>query len=101
MDNTSDREILERLLKLEQENYKILKALRSSQRWGVFWGFIKFLLLVVLPLIFAYFYLQPYLDSIMGTYNQIQGQVNTLQKVTGQVPDISSILKQLDSFKPR
>jgi len=93
MDNTPDREILERILKLEQENYRILKALRSNQRWSVFWGFIKFLLLVV-PLVAAYFYLQPYLEMIWATYQQAQGQMNSLQELGAKVPNIGELIKQ-------
>lgn len=93
MDNTPDREILERILKLEQENYRILKALRSSQRWGVFWGFLKFLLIVI-PLIAAYFYLQPYLEMIWATYTQAQGQLDSLQQLGGKIPDIGELIRQ-------
>ncbi|HYF10573.1 MAG TPA: hypothetical protein VD967_03145 [Candidatus Paceibacterota bacterium] len=101
MDTTPDREILERILKLEQENYRILKALRSSQRWGVFWGFVKFLLFVVLPLVLAYVYLQPYLEMIWATYQQAQGQLNSLQQLGGQIPDISGLIKQYQQARPQ
>lgn len=94
MDNTPDREILERILKLEQENYRILKALRSSQRWSIVWGFVKLLLFVVLPLAFAYLYLQPYLDMFMRTYTQAQGQLDSLQQISGQIPNVGELLKQ-------
>ncbi|MCE9644016.1 hypothetical protein K8Q93_02115 [Candidatus Parcubacteria bacterium] len=100
MDNTPDREILERLLKLEQENYRILKALRSSQRWGVFWGFIKFLLLII-PLIIAYFYLQPYLQMIWATYEQAQGQLTNLQQLGAKIPDMGELLKQFQQARPQ
>ncbi|SRR5258708_2126894 len=94
MENSGDRDILERIFKLEQENYRILKAMRSSQRWSVFWGFLKSLF-VVIPLVAGYFYLQPYLQAIWKTYSQVQGQVSGLHgQIGGGFPNFAGFLNQ-------
>ncbi len=60
------------LLELTRENNKMLHALRRHQRWasvftGLYW-------LVILGAgVAAFHFLQPYLDSLLKAYDQIQG----------------------------
>lgn len=63
--NPDERLLLEQTAKLSQENNKILRRLQRAYRMSLFWEFIKISLIVV-PLILGYFYLQPYLNQLMG-----------------------------------
>ena len=77
--NPEERSLLERTLKLSEENNKILKSLRRVARWTSFWGFVQFLLVVV-PLAALYIYLQPYL----GTLNHLMAQAQTALSTFGR-----------------
>ena len=73
--NPEERLLLERSLKLSEENNKILRKLERRARWAVIWGFIKIAIIVV-PLIIGYLYLQPYLNNAMENYNSVRELLN-------------------------
>jgi predicted MFS family arabinose efflux permease len=64
-----DRVLLEQSLKLSRENNQILLKLQSRARWATFWGMLKIAIIVV-PLVAGYFYLQPYIEQILGIYSE-------------------------------
>jgi len=66
-----ERRILERSLRLSEENNRILKRMQRAHRWALFWGFIKFAIIVI-PLIIGYLYLEPYLDHAIANYQSIK-----------------------------
>lgn len=71
--NPEERQLLERSLKLSEDNHRILVRLQRAYQWNIFWGFIKIALIVV-PLVLGYVYLQPYLNSLganFGTFQQV------------------------------
>jgi hypothetical protein len=76
--NPEERVLLERTLKLSEENNKIVRGLRSSARWANFWGFIKILIFIV-PLVFAYIWLQPYLGMFEETFKNAQEVLQTVR----------------------
>ena len=73
--NPDERRLLERALKLSEENNRILRKLETRARWSTAWGFIKFLIVIV-PLIAGYIYLQPYLDQALGNFNNLKSLIN-------------------------
>ncbi len=75
--NPEEREFLRRTLALSEENNKILLKLQRTAHWHVIWVFIK-ILIVVVPLVVGYVFLEPYLDSITKSFGDIQ----TLLKLT-------------------
>ena len=70
-----ERSLLERALKLGEANNKILKKLERRMRWTAAWGFIKFLLIVI-PLVVGFLYLEPYVKSLVPLYNTAQSIIN-------------------------
>ncbi len=66
-----EKVLLDRTLKLSEENNKILLDLRKSVRLAFLWGLMKFVLIVG-PLILGYIYLEPYLGSYMDTIKSAQ-----------------------------
>ncbi len=70
-----DKALLERAVSLSEENNKILRGMRRAGRWGLAWKI--FYWVVILAISYgAYVYLQPYLNQLMKTYNQVTGTVN-------------------------
>jgi len=68
---TEDRILIEKNLKLSEENNKILRRLQRHARLDFFWSVIK-ILVVVVPLIIGYLYLEPYLGTIEESFNTIK-----------------------------
>jgi hypothetical protein len=69
--NPEEKELLERSLKLLEENNYILRKLDRRARMAMLWGFVK-IIVIVIPLIIGYFFLQPYLQEAADNYNGIQ-----------------------------
>lgn len=69
--NPEERVLLERTLKLSEENNKILHKMQRAARWAILWGFIKVAIIIV-PLIAGYLYLQPFLEQALDNFNNIR-----------------------------
>ena len=65
--NPEEKVLLERTMKLSGENNKILHKMQRVARLATLWGFIKVAIILV-PLVFGYFYLQPYFEQAMENY---------------------------------
>ena len=63
-----EKVLLERTLKLSEENNKILHRLDRTRRLAVVWGLIKVAIIIV-PLILGYIFLQPYIQEAMANYS--------------------------------
>jgi hypothetical protein len=70
-----EKELLRRSLLLSEENNKILLGVQKSLRWQAIWGVVKIVILV-LPLILGYIFLQPFLGSMFNNYKEVQGMIN-------------------------
>jgi len=78
---------LQEILELTKENNKILKGLRSAQRWDRFKRTLYLLILAGLT-IFGYYYMQPYIKAVSDAYIQIQGNVEDIQNVGNQLGNL-------------
>ncbi|MDO8569784.1 MAG: hypothetical protein Q7R89_03375 [bacterium] len=73
--NPEERVLLERTLKLSEENNQILRKMQRTARWAVLWGFIK-VAIVIVPLVVGYIYLQPFLDQALENFNAVRELLN-------------------------
>jgi hypothetical protein len=69
--NPEEKVLLERTLKLSEENNKMLRKLQRTAKWAVVWGFVK-VVIIVIPLVAGYFLLQPYFGQAIDNFNNIQ-----------------------------
>lgn len=69
--NPEERQLLERSLKLSEENREILLRIEKRSRRAMIWGFIKMAVIIV-PLILSLVYLEPYLNKAVDNYKSIQ-----------------------------
>lgn len=74
--NPEEKVLLERTLKLSEENNKILRKIERRARWAILWGFIKIAIIAV-PLILGYFYLEPYIGQALDNFNSVKELLNT------------------------
>jgi len=91
---------LTELVRLTQENNRMLHKMRRNALWG---GILKFVLyalvLVVAPLWLYATYLGPMMEQVLDTYQQIQG---TGAKAQAQFSDIQNFFQQLkDTVSPQ
>lgn len=77
--NPEERHLLERTLKLSEDNNRILKKMQRAARWAIVWGVIK-LALIIVPLVVGYFVLEPYLEEAVTNYDSVKEAFQTLQQ---------------------
>lgn len=93
-----EKSLLERTLKVAQENNEILRGMRRTATWGmiariVYWG-------IILALGFgAFYFIQPYFESLMGLTGQSQGGLQGLLNTLNQAQGAASQLKDLYNSK--
>lgn len=76
--NPEEKHLLERAVKLSEENNHMLRKLHRTARWAFVWGVIKLVILVV-PFIIGYFYLEPYFGSLGDTFEKARETINQLK----------------------
>jgi len=70
-----EKVLLERTLKLSEENNSILHKMQRAARWAILWGFIKVAIIIV-PLVAGYLFLQPFLGQAMDNLESVKGLLN-------------------------
>lgn len=69
--NPQEKALLERTLKLSEENHELLKKILRRARWATAWGIIKIAILIV-PIVAGYIFLEPYFDEVKENYSGIK-----------------------------
>ena len=77
-----ERQLLSATYQLSEENNKILRGLRRSQRWQTAGWVIKWALIIGVSF-GAYFYLQPFIEGLKPTIDSI---VKTYQSFSSLLP---------------
>lgn len=89
MNNDLDKEKLNRLINLTEENNKILLKMRSYQRWQTIMKIIYLIIFLAVTL-GLFYYLEP---TVSGLYNQFN---NISSQITGFQNSASSTLNSVD-----
>ncbi len=69
--NPEERALIEETLAISRENNKILKSIRRSARIGQLMQ-ITYWLLIIGASVGAYYFIQPYLEQLLGAYSGVQ-----------------------------
>jgi len=83
-----EKEALEKILALTEENNKILRKMRRSVLWGRIFHFIYWAVIIGLS-IGAYVYIQPYLDSMLqfiGAGKEGMENMGKLNEILNSIP---------------
>ncbi len=88
-----EKELLEESVELSRENNKILKKLRSAMRVSRAFK-IMYWTIIIGSMFGFYYYFQPLIDNLMGTYEGITSMFGKDSGVVSAIPDISSLLNQ-------
>ncbi|HBM45589.1 MAG: hypothetical protein UT05_C0005G0019 [Parcubacteria group bacterium GW2011_GWF2_38_76] len=90
---------LKEILELTKENNKILRGMRSSQRWNSFFNFVYYFLIIG-SVVGSYYYLQPYIDTALQSYQSImsgvQGGANGIKDINVSPEMLNQVKKTLN-----
>ncbi len=86
--NPNEKELLQKTYELTEENNKILRGIRRSNRWSSLFRAVYWIVIIGIS-IGAFIYIQPYVDSVMKAYNSIQTDLNTVKSVANKLPNFS------------
>ena len=88
-----DRERLKRILELTEKNHKMVRKMYSTMRWGNLLKVVYWIVIVGVA-VGAFYFLQPFLQSVQQTYKDLQvgvdgirGTFSTLQEDVETVRD--------------
>lgn len=90
---------MQEILRLTRENNRMLKAMRRSSLFGAIVKTMLWIALILLPLWFYVQYLAPVMESILQTYQQIQGTSAQAQAQFGEMNQYLEQLKNLGGFR--
>lgn len=86
---------LDELLRLTKENNKMLHAMRRSAWLGGIFRLISWIALVIIPLWLYMQFIAPVMQSMLQTYEQIQGSSASAQ---AQLTQMGDYISQFKSF---
>ncbi len=89
--DTEDRQKLERILKLAEENNEYIRKVRSSQKTSQMIKAIYWVVILVFVL-GGFYYVQPYLKTLGSLYQKTNGASLSL-------PDADQLKELIDQFK--
>lgn len=81
------KQLLEDTLALAQENNKMLRKIRSVQKWSIFWSWLKIIAIIGIAL-GSFYFLQPYIDKIKDLYSSISGAEQGLNGSNNSFQDL-------------
>lgn len=79
-----ERSILERTLKIAEENNSILRGIRRSNRFSMFLRLGYWVIIIGLSF-GAYYFVKPLINSTLGLYDQVQKNVSNVQDITTSI----------------
>lgn len=86
------KSLLEQIVKQGEENSKILKGLQKNARWTLFFGILKWIIILV-PAILAYYYLSPYWTDIKDFYAGFSAQIKSIGGFSEQLKNFDSMMR--------
>ncbi len=75
-----EHELLKRSIALAEENNDMLRSIRRSMRLGRLMTIIYWLVIIGIS-VGAYYFVQPYLQQLMGIYGGAQSNIDSVSKV--------------------
>ncbi len=91
------KKLIEEDLKLNRENNVILKGIRGAQKRAMIYRFLYWIL--ILGITFgAYYFVQPYVESLLGYYGSFTEGVDSVNKASSMsdLKQVKDLLQQLN-----
>ena len=78
--NPNEKELLQKTFELADENNKILRGIRSSNRWSLIFKVFYWVIIIGVA-VGAFYYVQPYVDMATKAYKSVQGDFQNAKNV--------------------
>ncbi|MFA6227197.1 MAG: hypothetical protein WC631_01815 [Candidatus Paceibacterota bacterium] len=93
--NPNEKELLQKTHDLSEENNKILRSIRRSNRLSSFFRVIYWIIIIVAAF-GTYWFIQPYLNMVSNVYSGIQNDLKTVKNATTKITDpINNLLDKV------
>ena len=79
-----EKDLMEKTFELAKENNHILRGIRRSNRWSIFFRVFYWLVIVGIS-VGAFVYIQPYLNPIFKAYQNVQSSLNNVKSTVNKV----------------
>jgi hypothetical protein len=79
--------MLRELYRVTKENNDYLKKIDRRQRYGMYWK-VLFFIITAGSVLGVYYMAQPYVDQVLGFYNQFETSVNQFNTIPSQIKDL-------------
>ncbi|MEN9912909.1 MAG: hypothetical protein RLY66_317 [Candidatus Parcubacteria bacterium] len=89
-----ERSLLERTHKLTEENNEILRSIRRATRFSLAFRIVYWVVIIVISF-GAFYFIQPYMETMLGAYEQVQGGLMGLQGNIDAAQTAAGSLKDL------
>lgn len=86
-----EKELLKETAELTKENNKILRSMRRSARWSAFFRLVYWLVILG-GAVGTYYLIQPYINTLIKSYQDLQSGLSTVKNIPARFPVISSFL---------
>ena len=82
-----EKSLLERTYKMVEENNSILRSIRRSNRFSSLMRLLYWIVIIALSY-GAYYYIQPYVKTALGLYDQVQTNIDSIKDTTSKINNI-------------
>ena len=86
-----EKSLLERLVKMSEDNNKVLHSLRRSNRISTLLHVFYWVVIVVLSL-GSYYFIEPYMKMLPNVIGAVQGDVSSANAAMQQIKSLSAVL---------
>lgn len=86
-----ERDLLTQSIKLAEENNKILRGIRRGNRFSTLLR-IVYWVIIIASAYSAYYFLQPYIDAGVKSYNSLKENVDSVKTATSKLPALPTWL---------
>jgi len=93
MDEKDTKSLLEKNVRLAEENNKLLKKIYGSIKWGRFFKAFYWILIIGTS-IGAYYYLQPVIETMQDSLRALLDTGSSIKDFGESLPDIGNILQR-------
>lgn len=87
-----EKRLLLETVELARDNNKILHSMRRGARLSMFFSIIYWII-VLGGLAAGWYFIQPYINMLNQSYDQIQLQLNSLKGAADKLPNFNNILR--------
>ncbi len=86
-----ERDLLNKALKLSEENNRMLRGIRNRARFSSIFRLIYWVFIIIVAFYAYTTIIEPVLKPMIAGYNEIQNNLKTISNATSKIPEIPSL----------